>query len=342
MDIYNLLTKLCRCEGVSGDEESFSLYVEEMLKPYCEKVWTDKIGNVFGHIPSKNKNAEKIMIEAHLDRIGLMVKNIDKDGFLEVETVGGINKKILSSKEVMVLGREKSFYGIIGAKSPHLITNSDKDKEEKLFVDIGLSKKEASKYIETGDMISLINNPEKLLNNCISSVCLDNRAGMAAIFNYLDEFKNKDFLYDVYIVFSVMEETGLLGAAAAAFSVEPDISVVIDVTYGKMSEGDKTAGTFSLGSGAVIFRGPDTSDDITLSLIDCAKEHNIPFDIEVSGSGSGTNAFVIQNSKKATKSLLMSVPLKYMHQTVEVVSEDDIKAVGSLLYHICRGGAKLD
>lgn len=342
MDIYNILTELTRCDGVSGDETAFSLFVEEMLKNYCLETWTDKIGNVFGHIPSDDENAEKIMIEAHLDCIGLMVKNIDKDGFLEIETVGGINEKILPSKEVLVHGREKNFYGVIGAKSPHLVTDSDKDKKEILFADIGLSKKEAEKYIEAGDLISLINTPKKLLNNCVSSARLDNRAGMAAVFSFLEENKNQKFLYDIYIVFSVMEETGLMGSPSAAFSIKPDISVVIDVTYGKMSDEDKTSGTFSLGSGAVIFRGPDVSEEKTLSLIKFAEKNNIPFDIEVSGSGSGTNALVIQNSAKATHSLLLSVPLKYMHQTVEVVSEDDIKAVGRMLTCISNGGAFCD
>lgn len=343
MDIFDLLKTLCSKDGVSGDEKAFSGFAEELLKPYCKETSIDRLGNVFGHIPCENSDAKKLMVEAHLDRIGLMVKRIDENGFLEFEKVGGIDERILPSAGVTVLGREK-IPGVIGAKPPHLRFDGNADKRPEIkdmLIDIGMTKAEAEKITEPGDFVVLHSEPVRLLNNRISGAALDNRAGMAAVFDFLEKTKGKKLPYDLYIVFSVGEETGLIGAPSAAYAVKPDITAAVDVTFGKLHSGDDTVGTFELGCGGVIFRGPDVCREGTLNLINKAKENNIPFDIEVSGGGSGTDATVMQNAAGGAYSFLISIPLKYMHQTVETLCLDDISACGDLLCLLASGGVEI-
>lgn len=343
MDMFSLIKDLCQKEGVSGDERFFSVYAEKLLKNYCTNTWIDKLGNVFGLIPSKEKNAKRFMIEAHLDRIGLIVKRVDENGFIEFERVGGVDERILPAAEVTVLGK-KNIFGVIGAKPPHLRFDGDKNKApsaKDMLIDVGMTKKEAEKYIKTGDMILLCGEPERLLNNRVCAAALDNRAGMAAVFALLKKTKGKELPYDLYICFSVGEESGLLGAGPASFAVAPDICAVVDVTFGKLYSEDKTPGTFALGGGAVIFRGPDVCYDGCLNLIEKARENNLPFNIEVSGKSSGTNAFAIQSSAGGSYLFLISIPIKYMHQTVETVCLDDISSAGDLLYLLVSGGVKI-
>lgn len=341
MDIYKLLKELTLNGGVSGSDDFFGGYAEKILKSYCEKTTVDKIGNVIGCIPSKKPNAKKLMVEAHLDRIGLMVKAIDKNGYVEFEPIGGVDKRILPSAEVIIQGK-KEIYGVIGAKPPHLREKGESSVAEvsDMLIDVGMTYEKASTVISTGDFIVLKSEPVRLINDRIAGAALDNRAGMAAVVCFLEKLKNKAVDYDIYPVFTAGEETGLIGAYTAAYNINPDISVSVDVTFGK-SEYDSGAGTFKLGCGAVIFRGPDTSYEGTLNLIECAKKEKIPFEIEAAAS-SGTNASAIQNARGAAETYLISIPLKYMHQTVEVVSESDIEAVSELLLKIAEGGASRD
>ena len=342
MDIFNLLETLLKGFGISGDEKCFSAFIEDLLKPYCRETRIDKLGNVFGFIPSEKKGAKKLMIEAHLDRIGLMVKKIDENGFIEFEKIGGIDERILPSSEVEILGRERLF-GVIGSKPPHLrVGDNEKIPGIKdMLIDIGMTKEDAEKIIEPGDFIILKSNLVRLLNNRVSGAALDNRAGMAAVFDFLNKIKGKNLPYDLYIVFSVGEETGLIGASTAAYAVKPDIVMSVDVTFGKLHSKDDSDAAFDLGSGGIIFRGPDVCYEGTLNLIKKAKEENIPFDIEVSGASSGTDITVMQNAAGSAKTFLISIPLKYMHQTVETLSLDDISVCSELFYLIASGGVEI-
>jgi len=339
MDIFETLCRLSEKDGVSGSNDDFCCYAENILKEYCKTTSIDKCGNVIGFIPSDKKDAKTLMIEAHLDRIGLMVKAVDENGFIEFEPVGGVDKRILPSAVVTVCGREKIF-GVIGAKPPHLRTSDDSDSSpdfKDMLIDVGLSAESLRKIVRTGDFIVLHSKPERMLNNRVSGAALDNRAGMTAVIDFLEKAKGKKLPYNIYAVFTSGEECGLVGAGVAAHNINPDISVSIDVTFGAESEADYIPGTFPLGCGAVIFRGPDTCYEGSLKLIEIAKQKNIPYEIEASSS-SGTNASVIQNARGAKETYLISIPLKYMHQTVEMLSLDDISAVGDLILEVASGG----
>ena len=338
MDIFELIKELTTGDGVSGSSDGFLTYAENILKKYCRETHIDKAGNVIGFIPCGKKNAKKLMVEAHYDRIGLMVKNIDENGFIEFDVVGGVDKRILPSAEVLVLGREKLF-GVIGAKPPHLREKKDENKidAKDMLIDVGMSFDEVSELVSIGDFIVLYQEPVRLINNRISGAALDNRAGMASVICFLEKLSGLAIEYDLYPVFTSGEECGLIGAYSAAFVINPDISVSVDATFGKSENDNAPSGTFELGCGAVIFRGPDTSYEGSLNLIKRAKEKGIPYDIEAAGS-SGTNAAAIQNARGAAETYLLSVPVKYMHQTVEMLSASDVEAVADLILEIAVGG----
>lgn len=340
MDFFEILENFSLKDGVSGQMEACE-YFENILKEYCHETKTDKIGNVIGLIKSKKENPKKLMVEAHMDRIGLMVKNIDENGFISFETVGGVDKRILPSQEVIIYGKENVF-GVIGAKPPHLREKKDNDcacEIKDMLIDTGMKFDLVKEKVSVGDYIMLPCKPVKLLNNRAAGAGFDNRAGMVSLVGFLEMSKNIDLPYDIYVVFTTGEESGLLGAYSAAFNINPDISVSVDVTFGTFG-GEDTAGTFEPGCGVVIFRGPDTAYEGTKRLIKTAEDKNIPYEIEAASS-SGTNASAIQNSRGSVETYLLSIPLKYMHETVELLCLDDILSVSELILEIAKGGVGL-
>ncbi len=340
MDFFEILKSISIREGVSGQIEICE-YFENILKEYCHETITDKIGNVIGVIKSKKENPKRMMVEAHMDRIGLIVKNVDENGFISFDTVGGVDKRILLSQEVIICGKEKVF-GVIGAKPPHLREKKDNDSAceiKDMLIDVGMKCDMVKEKVSVGDYIMLPCEPVKLLNDRAAGAAFDNRAGITSLVGFLEMAKDIDFPYDVYVVFTAGEESGLLGAYSAAFNIKPDISVSVDVTFGTFGSED-TAGTFEPGCGAVIFRGPDTSYEGTKRLIKIAEDRNIPYEIEAASS-SGTNASAIQNARGSVETYLLSIPLKYMHETVELLCLDDVLAVSRLILEIAKGGVSL-
>lgn len=344
MDIYKLLCSLCEKKGISGNEGDIAEFSENILKKYCKKTEIDKFNNVYGFVPCEKKGAKKLMIAAHLDRIGLMVKHIDENGFTEFSAVGGIDPRVLPSAEVKILGK-KEVFGVIGAKPPHLRAENDggAPKIEDMLIDVGMDGKKAKEFISVGDFAYLPSKPARLLNNRAAGAAFDNRCGMAAVIEFLERYTAQTAkVFDLCVVFTSGEETGLLGANSAAAKVRPDYCITVDVTFGKTKELEDFCGAFELGCGAVILRGGDVSFDDTLGLIRCAEKNDIPYEIEVCAESSGTDASAVLNKSGGAKNMIISIPLKYMHQTVETVCLDDISAVSELLLKAAKGGFLCD
>ena len=330
MNVKEKLFELVKLQGVSGFEFEIAEYLKNELEKVCHKVWINKHKSVIGCIKSEKENAKKIMIDAHLDQIGMMVKGIDDKGFVSFTNIGGIDERILPASEVFILGKEK-VYGVIGAKPPHLLTKEDAEKNPQIkdmLIDIGMYKEEAEKVIEVGDAIIMKSEAVELLEDKVSSMALDNRAGIASVLYAIENLKSD---YDVYVVFSSQEETGLQGGYTAAAEIQPDLAIVIDVTHGETPDVKDKAGVFPLGSGAVICRGPNLDYEKTLKLVEMAKENNIKFEIEVAEGSSGTNAWLMQTCRQGVPCVLISIPLRYMHTSVETVSIEDIEETGKLI-----------
>jgi len=338
MSIIETTKELLNIPGLSGYEADIAKYACEKLKKYCSDARFTKTNCVVGTIESKNPEAPTIMLEAHLDRIGLIVSSVDENGFVEFSTLGGVDERILPTAEVYIFGKEK-VYGVIGAKPPH-ITSKDEAKKgvkaENMLIDTGLGEK-AQEIISVGDPIMLDSRFLELLNGRISSAALDNRVSMAAVFEILDELKDQELPVNLAVAFTSGEEMGLQGAYTVTNEVVPDLAVILDVTYGRTPDCEESD-TFPLGSGAAILRGPNVHYDMTKKVMDVAKEKGIPYEIEVAPRNSGTTAWAIQVSRCGVPCVVISIPLRYMHTTVETVDLFDVDCVCRLVKEIICGG----
>ncbi len=327
----DLVRKLSDMRGVSGFEYSFSDKVTEIFKNLCDECFTDTLGNVVAVKKCGKENPLKIMIEAHIDEIGLMVSGIDENGFLSIACVGGIDKRILPSSEVIVHGM-RDIKGVIGAKPPQLQTADESKKSMKLedmSIDIGYSKEEAEKLVCVGTPVTFEQSVGRMCNDTISYKALDDRAGVAVLGDVLRKIKDKNLGVDVYIVATVQEEVGLRGAKTATNLIKPDISVSIDVCHGVTPDNSKDA--FDCGSGVVISKGPNIHPELSKKLIDIAVENKILFEIDVDGGNTGTNAWAVQIAAGGVATALLSLPLKYMHNPVETMKLSDLEATSELL-----------
>ncbi len=327
----NKLIRLASEGGISGFEFSISEAVMSLLKPYCQKVETDKMGNVIGIIPSENPDAKSVMLEAHIDGIGLMVSDISEDGFLSFVPVGGVDSAILPGAEVTVCGTEP-LYGVIGAKPPHLQTGGRDSaaKISEMVIDIGLSGEEARKKVQIGDMICFAESVKALTKDVLSGKTFDDRAGLISLLLCLENLKGRALPFTLYIVAAVQEEVGLRGATMASERLAPDCAFVVDVCHGDTPDAGQES-IFKLGSGAVISFGPNIHPYLSALAKTVAKEEKIPVSYDADGGDTGTDAWAVQVAGPGIPVLLLSIPLRYMHTTVETLHFDDVKAVGNLL-----------
>lgn len=343
MDILSIIKKLCEHPSPSGFEHSASKRVEQIMSRYLDEVESDAFGNVYGIRRCGKKNAKCLLLDAHMDEIGLIVTGV-KDGFLTFTTLGGVDPRILPATEVVVLTDPPRF-GVITALPPHLQSEKEMGNAfamEDLCIDIGAEKDD--EVVSCGTPVVFSSDCVKLSDNYISARALDDRASLAAILAAIDSLKGKKLSWDIVVLASVQEEVGCRGATVAGFSVNPDIAIAIDVTHAHTPGTDK-ASTFKAGSGVAIGVGPNMTKKISDALISVAKDKKISHTIEVCPGHSGTNAWVIQTLQEGIATGLLSIPLKYMHTPVETVKKKDIEATAKLvsefIQSLSSGGIKL-
>lgn len=332
MSISGILSSLCRAHGVSGYEGDITGVFGKLAAPYCGGMYSDEMGNSF-YKSKYNRGRKTVMIEAHSDKIGLMVSHITESGFVLFAPVGGIDRKILPAARVVILGKEK-MTGVIASVPPHL-RKKQSFKLEDLCIDTGLSKKQLEGKIDIGDTIEFLTEYTPLDGDTVASSALDDRAGLAALIRAL-ELVGDGSKYDVILTSSVQEEVGCRGARAAANAVKPDIYICIDVTHGTTP--DASSDTFEVGGGPAIGVGPNMTPNVTSCLIDTAKETEIKYQLEVMGGSSGTNAWEVQLANRGTATGLVSIPLRYMHTPYEVLSLSDIEDTAKLLAEFLKRG----
>lgn len=326
-----LIKTLSNMRGISGYENRINEKIKDILANFCDEAEIDSLGNIIAVKKCGKENAAKVMLEAHIDEIGLMVKDIDENGFISIVNVGGIDPRILPSAEVIVHGK-RDIKGVIGAKPPHLLEDGEEEKSSKMkdmAVDTGLLKEDVESIVSIGDSITLATESCELMDGQITGKSLDDRACAAALITVLRNLEKVKLPVDVYMVLSAKEEVGGFGAMTATYRVNPDIAIAIDVCHGITPDNSKDA--FEIGDGCVITVGPNIHPKISGRLIETAKEYNIKNQIEVEGGNTGTDAWVMQVVGEGIPTGLLSVPLKYMHTTVETISVSDVKAVSDLL-----------
>jgi len=331
LDIKEILKSLVMQDIPSGNEIDNNMIIKNYFLQYCDNVIIDKLGNVIG-LKRGLSSEYKVMLAAHMDEIALMVREIDNNGFIRFVLIGGVDQRILPAQQVIIHGKEE-INGIIGNKPPHIQDTEDRKKAvevDNLFIDTGLSAKEVKEKVSVGDFITFKKKPVELLNNYISSNALDDRAGIVVMLYVLEQLTKLKHYVDIYTVATVQEEVGLRGAIVSSYGVNPDIGIAIDVCHGNMPDTAEYE-TQKLGAGPALALGPNIHPKLFKQLKNIAEEYNIPYQLDPEPSSTGTDAWAIQITMDGIPTALVSIPLKYMHTTVETLCLDDIKTSGRLI-----------
>ena len=328
MTTKELCFLLAAADGTSGDETAAAETVQKLLSPYM-KTEIDPLGNVRG---TCGNGQMRILLDAHIDRIGLVVRCIDEKGFLRVESVGGADPRVLIGAEVIVMGKTP-LPGVICSTPPHLLTKEQKEagvEIKQLAVDIGMDQEEAEAVVAIGDRILFAKNQHELLGTRIVSSGFDDRCSIAALMKTVESVYDQLQRCTLIVQCSVQEEVGGSGAKTGAFRSDADLAIAVDVGFGSDPYCDKTE-TIDLGKGPSIGISPVLDRALTQELIKIAKENNIPYQHDVMSSRTGTNADQIQLSRGGVKTALLSIPLRSMHTPVEVIDTRDVDRTAELL-----------
>ena len=333
METKELLRTLSNSSGVSGYEHNLKDTIISAFKDHSDEIMTDKLGNII--VLKKgvnNSNNLKIMLAAHMDEIGLMVKDIEENGFIRFTSIGGFDPRTVLGQEVIVHG-SKDLFGVIGSKPPHLQDPNDQDKAikmEDMTIDIGFPKEKVDEMVSIGDVITIKRDFIELQGSKVSGKALDNRSGMVTMYECIKELNKLNHEADVYFVNTVQEEVSMAGAMISTYKINPDIGIAVDVGFGRTPELAK-ADSIELGKGPGITLGGNIHPGLRNQITEVAKKYNIPFQMELCAGGTGTDARAIQITREGIPSLVLSIPLRYMHTSVEVIDMTDIKNTAQLL-----------
>ncbi len=323
-----LIKQLSDMRGISGFEYRISDKIAELFEKYADEVRTDALGNVIAVKKCGKPNSPKIMIEAHMDEIGLIVTSVTDDGFLTFAPVGGVDERTLPSTEVIVHGR-RDLNGVIGIKPASMLEAGKTAKIRDMAIDIGYDGKTAKSLAAVGDSITLAQSVGELGSRQFSGKSLDDRASVAALITAMKKLKSADLHADVYAVAAVQEEVGCRGAKTAIYGIEPDMAIAVDVTHGITPDNSENA--FKVGEGLTISMGPNIHPKMAKRLFETAEKNKIKAEPEIDGGNTGTDAWVMQVSRAGVPTALLSIPLKYMHTSVETLALSDAEAVAKLI-----------
>jgi len=329
-DLKTLLKKLSEATGVSAMEKDVKDIVKEELAKLKIPFKEDLVGNIVA-LKKGSRGAGKVMLASHIDEIGLMVTFLDEN-ILRFTTVGGIDERILPGQEVIVYGK-RPLKGVIGSIPPHFVSKEKQNKvlsTEELFIDVGLSAKELKRNVETGNFVGLRKNFQELMNERYSGKSLDNRVSVLSLLLLFDELKRINHNWDVYSAFTVQEEITGLGAVSSSYNIQPDVGIAVDVGFGKQSNFPSEY-TVELDKGPAIAIGPNLHPGLESSIVQIAKDYEVPYQIVAAPGVTGTDACDIQISRQGIPTILVSIPLLYMHTPCEVVMLKDVKRTARLL-----------
>ena len=287
-ELLQLVKTLCEAEGTSGDEAAAAAVAAKQLD-FCSRVSVDPLGGLYAFWGNE-KAQRQVMLDAHLDSIGLVVTGVDKDGFLCVGSVGGMDRRVLPGALVTVYGKE-TLPGVVCCLPPHLVQGGAEKVPEiaDLGVDVGLTKEEAEALIAPGDRILVPAPVQALVGSRVTGTALDDRAGCAAVILAAREIAAAKPDLGLHVVLSAKEETGGQGAQVQAFRAQPTEAIAVDVTFATQ-EGVSSREAVELGKGPAIGYAPILDKEITTGLQAAARRAEIPFQNEIMGRSTGTNA----------------------------------------------------
>lgn len=338
MDTLSLLKRLLSVPSVSGFEDEFSEVIASLIENFVDELEVDRVGNVIAKVGGEGK--ERVLVDAHMDEVGLIVKAIDENGFIRFTTLGGIDNRILPAQRVVIHTSKGMVKGVIAAIPPHFTSEKERERVlsvDELFIDIGASSMEEVREsgVRISDPISFDCDLEKLVGGRICGRGFDNKLGCVVAVRALHELHEQETTpnAELYFSFSVEEERGLRGAKPAAFRVNPTLAIPLDTTGAADYPGVKPfISTVVLGKGPVI-RAADRAfiADRSLKefLIRVAEENKIPYQVGV--VMGTTNATAIQLAREGVATCPLCVPVRYAHSPVEVADLSDIENTIKLL-----------
>lgn len=340
------LKQLLEAPSPTGSETAVASLVRARLADSADVIETDVMGSVHASLKAQGTKAKakapSVMLAAHMDEIGLMVTFINDDGYLSVSAIGGVDAAILPGTRVDVHTKKGILRGIVARKPIHLIPAEERKTVtpiNKLFIDLGLPAKTVKKKVSIGDSITFAASFETFGSGMAVSRAFDDKAGVWVAVRVLEELKKAgDSPSDFTCAITVQEEIGVRGAQTSTYSVNPDIGIAFDVTHATDYPGIEKSkhGELSCGKGPVIARGPNINPFVFKGLVAAAEKAGIPYQIEAEPGVTGTDARAIQVTRGGKASGLISVPLRYMHTTTEVIKLEDLELTVKLLVRFIR------
>lgn len=326
------LKSLIAAGGLSGHEKSVRQLIETAWLPYTDELRVSHLGSLYGLKRGKAQEPRAaILLAAHMDAIGLMVTGI-QDGFLRICEIGGVDGRVLPGQLVTVHGRE-DIPGVVVHPPPHLLPPEAREGPpaiKYLLVDTGLEPEKVKRLVRTGDLISFAQEPFELQGDFLVGHSLDNRVSVAALTQCLELLQGRAHTWDVWAVATVQEEITFGGARTSAFELHPQLAVAVDTTWGR-SPGSPEHKTYPLGKGPTLGWGPSVHPGLHKAFKTLADQLEIPYSVEVMPRLSSTDADALQIAAEGLPTMVVCIPIRYMHTPVEMVAMKDITRTGHLL-----------
>ncbi len=333
--MIELLERLCKANGVSGREENVCELVKNEISPFTDNVFIDKNNNVIATLgDTQNYN---IMLDAHIDQIGYIVTYIDEKGFLKISPCGGMDLRTANDSRFKIITDSGEITAVVCCMPPHL-SDGGEDKapdSNSLYLDTGLSAEKVKELVSVGDTVAYDITPAVLLNDRFTCCSTDNRVSCAVLIRVAQLIKESPVRSGVTFAFTSQEETYGKGASTSAFSIFPNEAIVVDASFARQ-KGVAEYESGILDGGSMICISPILSKKISDNLINVAKQNEIPYQLEVTGGRTGTNADKISITKSGIPTGLVSVPQRNMHTAVEIVSLNDVENTAQLIYEYIR------
>lgn len=338
-DLKQHLKALTEAHAPSGYEGPVREIVRSVWTGLVDSMEQDGLGSLIGIKRATNplETPRKIMLAAHMDEIGMMVRDIE-DGFIYVHRISGVDNRIMMAQPVMVHGK-RALPGLVATVPPHLLSANARRKYptfDELVIDVGLPAVEVEQLVRIGDLITMDAPLLELQGKRVAGKAMDDRACVAAVTVCLEALKGLRHSWDVYAVATVQEETGLFGATTAAYHIKPDIAIALDVTFAEQP-GVDTDTASEMNGGPVIGVGPNFHRRLNDKLRATAKYHEIKVQDDATPGASGTDAWAIQISYQGVPTALLGLPIRNMHSPVETLDLRDIERTGRLMAQFIGG-----
>ncbi len=336
---FEFLKSLLLTPSPSGYEQRIQEIVRVWARQYADDVRTDLHGNVIAAI--NPTGSPRIMLAGHCDQLALMVQHIDSDGFLYVQPMGGWDMQILLGQRLTVWTKTGPVAAVVSRKAPHMLTTEERKKVPEfidIWVDIGAKDRaEAESLVSLGDTITVALSTQAMRNDLFTSPGLDDKVGVWTVMETLRLLKGKPLQAAVFCVSTVQEEIGLRGAATSAYGIHPTVGIAVDVCHATDTPGNekKQLGETKLNGGPVVFRGPNINPHVHDRVVAAAKAQSITIQTRGVPKATGTDANAMQLARDGVAAGLVSIPNRYMHSPVEVVSLKDLDNAARLLAEFC-------